>query len=271
MKTSNKTLLNGFAGLAIMAGVSAALVGCGSSSAGSDDQSDSLVLEHEVTDAITNTVVVDDQTNTVVVDDQTNTVVAEDDSALDANEQAHLIFMREEEKLARDVYQKLGEMYPNSTIFGNIDDSEQQHTTAVKEMIKNYGYEDPNTNDNIGAYTGEDYGWYFTEKFEQLIERGSISELEALYVGAFIEELDMMDINQCPKVIVETDNDINDISECGKVYTDKADIRELYTSLLAGSDSHLAGYVKNIEKSIGEGSYVAQVLPQEQVDEMLGR
>ena len=45
---------------------------------------------------------------------------------------------------------------------------------------------------------------YFTEKFNHLVERASISELEALYVGAFIEELDMQDINQCPKVIVET-------------------------------------------------------------------
>jgi hypothetical protein len=191
--------------------------------------------------------------------------------ALDANEQAHLIFMREEEKLARDVYLKLGMMYPDSQIFGNIDDSEQTHTTAVKDMIENYGLEDPNTNDNIGAFTGEDYGWYFTEKFNLLIERGSISELDALYVGAYIEELDMLDINQCPKVIVEADNGINDVSECGKIYTDNADVTKLYTYLLDGSDSHLSGYVRNIEKYIGEGSYQAQVLPQEQVDEMLGR
>lgn len=194
-----------------------------------------------------------------------------DDVVLDYNEQSHLIFMREEEKLARDVYLTLGTMYPDSDIFGKIDDSEQTHTTAVKAMIEKYGLEDPNTNDNIGAFTGEDYGWYFTEKFNLLVERASISELEALYVGAFIEELDMMDINQCPMVIVETDNGIDDVSECGKIYTDNADVINLYTSLLDGSDSHLAGYVKNIEKYIGEGNYQAQVLTQEQVDEILGR
>ena len=194
-----------------------------------------------------------------------------DAATLDANEQAHLVFMREEEKLARDIYLKLGMMYPDSEIFGNIDDSEQTHTTAVKEMIEKYGMEDPNTNDNIGVFTGEVYGEYFTEKFHLLVERASISELEAYYVGAFIEELDMMDINQCPKAIVEADNGINDVSECGKVYTDNPDITQLYTSLLDGSDSHLEGYVKNIENHIGEGNYMAQVLPQEQVDEMLGR
>ena len=194
-----------------------------------------------------------------------------DSAALDYNEQIHLNFMREEEKLARDVYQTLGTMYPDSAIFGNIDDSEQIHMTAVKAMIEKYGYEDPNTNDNVGVYTGEDFGWYFTEKYNLLVERASVSELEALYVGAFIEELDMMDINQCPQVIVETDNGINDDSECGKVYTDNADIQRLYSSLLDGSDSHLEGYVQNIEKIIGEGNYQAQVLSQELVDAILDR
>ena len=200
-----------------------------------------------------------------------STEIQTSETSLDVNEQTHLVFMREEEKLARDVYLKLGIMYPDSVIFGKIDDSEQQHTTAVKNMIEKYGVDDPNTNDNIGAFTGEDYGWYFTEKFNQLVEKASSSELDAFYVGAFIEELDMLDINQCPKVIVEADNGINDAVECGNVYTDNPDVKQLYSSLLDGSDSHLAGYVKNIEKHIGEGNYQAQVLPQEQVDELLGR
>jgi len=197
--------------------------------------------------------------------------VSTSDTGLDYNERIHLVFMREEEKLARDVYTKLGSMYPDSVIFGNIDDSEQRHTMSVKDMIEKYGHEDPNTNDNIGVYTGEDYGWYFTEKYNLLVERASISELEALYVGAFIEELDMMDINQCPKVIVETDNGINEVTECGKIYTDNSGIVKLYDSLLDGSDSHLEGYVKNIEKHIGEGNYQAQVLSQDQVNEILDR
>jgi len=192
-------------------------------------------------------------------------------AVLDYNEQTHLAFMREEEKLARDVYMKLGGMYPEHPIFGKIDDSEQRHTDAVKAMIEKYGLEDPSTNDNVGVYTGKDYGWYFTGKFNQLVERASISELEALYVGAFIEELDMMDIGQCPKVIVDSDNGIDDVNACGQVYTDNSDVANLYASLLDGSDSHLEAYVRNIEHVIGEGNYRAQVLPQEQVDEILDR
>ena len=209
--------------------------------------------------------------NSVIAKGGISASISTDDTVLDYNERIHLVFMREEEKLARDVYLALGTMYPDSVIFGKIDDSEQRHTTAVKAMIEKYGHEDPNTNDNIGVYTGEDYGWYFTEKYNLLVERASISELEAWYVGAFIEELDMMDINQCPKIIVETDNGINEVTECGKIYTDNSDIAKLYDSLLDGSDSHLEGYVKNIEKYIGEGSYQAQVLSQEQVDEILDR
>jgi hypothetical protein len=242
MKILNKAVVNVVVGLAIIAGTGSAMAKGGKYTSASTD-----------------------------VDTEVSTTVATDGIVLDVNEQTHLIFMREEEKLARDVYMTLGAMYPDSVIFGKIDDSEQTHMTAVKAMIEKYGLEDPNTNDNIGAFTGEDYGWYFTEKFNLLVERASISELEALYVGAFIEELDMMDINQCPMVIVETDNGINDVSECGKTYADNSDVINLYTSLLDGSDNHLAGYVKNIEKYIGEGNYQAQVLTQEQVDEILGR
>jgi hypothetical protein len=233
MKISNKVLLNGLLGFAMAATAGSVIAEGGDANTESNETTDVALLDY--------------------------------------NEQTHLAFMREEEKLARDVYLKLGAMYPDSAIFGNIDDSEQQHTTAVKAVIEKYGYEDPNTNDNIGIYTGEDYGWYFTEKYNLLVERASISELEAMYVGAFIEELDMMDINQCPQVIVETDNGINDVSECGKIYTDNADIHRLYSSLLDGSDSHLEAYVRNIEEHIGEGNYQAQVLSQEQVDEILDR
>ena len=196
---------------------------------------------------------------------------SDDAATLDFYEKTHLIFMCEEEKLARDVYITLGTKYPDSAIFGRIDDSEERHKCAVADMLEKYQIPNPSTNDNVGVFTGEDYGWYFTEKYNALVAKGSISALDALYVGAFIEELDMLDINQCPKVIVEADNGINDVSECGKVYTDNADILRLYSSLLEGSESHLRAYVSNIEKQIGEGNYVAQVLTQEQVDTILGR
>lgn len=200
-----------------------------------------------------------------------STSTSTDGALIDYNEKIHLFFLREKEKLAHDVYLTLGIMYPNLTVFRKTNDAEQRHMTVVKAMIEMYGYEDPNTSDNIGGFTGEDYGWYFTEKFRLLVERAFISELEALYVGAYIEELDFMDINRCPKVIVEESNGINDITECAKIYTDNSDITSLYDALLYGSDNHLKNYVKNIEKHIGEGNYLAQVLTQKEVNKILDR
>lgn len=197
-------------------------------------------------------------------------------ATLDLGEETHLIFMREEEKLARDVYLTMNTLYPAEQTFSNIGDgSEQTHTDTVRDKLEKYGIPDPNPDannlpDSIGVFTGADYGWYFTEKFDYLVNWGSQSLLDALYVGAFIEELDMLDIVGCPKVIVETDNGIGE-GECGLEYTDEADLQNMYTSLLEGSKDHLRAYVQNIENIIGEGNYVAQVLTQEEVDAILGR
>jgi hypothetical protein len=122
---------------------------------------------------------------------------------LDAGETAHLVFMREEEKLARDVYLTLSGVYAQPSTFSTIGEgSEQTHTDTVRDMLEKYGIPDPNPAANelpesIGVFTGADYGWYFTEKYNALVARGMISLLEALYVGAFIEELDMVDIVGC--------------------------------------------------------------------------
>ena len=191
--------------------------------------------------------------------------------SVDFNEETHMVFMREEEKLARDVYITLGDLYPEAIVFSNIDDAEQQHTTTVKNKLAKYNIDDPNTDDTVGAFTGEDYGWYFIEKYDLLVAWGEKSELDALYVGAFIEELDMLDIVQCPKVIVDTQKKIKDSSDCGLNYTDNSDLQSMLESLLEGSKNHLRSYVGNIEAVSGECSYEAQVLTQLEVDTILGR
>ena len=191
--------------------------------------------------------------------------------SLDYNETTHLQFMREEEKLARDVYTTLGNHYPNASVFQNITKSEQRHTSAVEGVLEKYGIADPSTDDAVGVYTGEEWGWYFTEKFSQLVDMGKDSLLSALYVGAFIEELDMYDITFCPDVIVETSDEIEDETQCGRNYTDEKAVLRMYQNLLNGSASHLRAFVFNIEKIIGEGNYESQYLLQEDVDRILGR
>ena len=194
-------------------------------------------------------------------------------SAVDFNEETHLVFMREEEKLARDVYRFLVAEYPEVIAFQNIDDAEQQHTTKVRETLEKYGIPDPNPYtddvDSEGEFLGEDYGLYFTEKYEMLTARGLENELEALRVGAFIEELDMLDIVKCPKVIQEL-YDI-EVDDCGLDYTDNSNLQNVLGALLEGSENHLRSYVGNIEAVTGKCTYRAQVLSQLRVDTILGR
>ncbi len=194
-------------------------------------------------------------------------------TGLDATEASHLTFMREEEKLARDVYLTFANQYPNQGVFSNIaTTSEQTHTDTMRDKLAQYNLPDPNPNANdlpaeLGQFYGEEWGWYFTEKFGVLTNWGMNSELDALYAGAFIEELDMHDIAVCPQVM--TDNGYGET--CGLSYTDEAGLQNAYSSLIDGSESHLRAYVGQIEAIIGAGNYQAQYLTQEEVDTILGR
>lgn len=193
--------------------------------------------------------------------------------ALDSVEESHLTFMREEEKLARDVYLTFADMYPDQQVFNQIaTQSEQTHTDTIRDKLENYNLPDPNPGannlpDSVGLFYGEEWGWYFAEKFAQLVSIGSKSELDALYVGAFIEELDMHDIAICPTVMFEAGYP----SPCGLNYTDQNDIRNSYTNLISGSENHLRAFVGQIEAVIGVGNYQAQYLSQKEVDTILGR
>jgi hypothetical protein len=171
--------------------------------------------------------------------------VSETVSILDYTEEQSLLFMREEEKLARDVYLTFYEQW-EKPVFANIADSEQTHTDAVADKIEKYGLLDPVVDDSIGAFVNS----FLLEKFYELVAKGQFSELEALMVGAFIEELDIIDLQEA-------------IEE-----TDESDIIELYSNLMRGSRNHLRAFVELIEEVTGE-EYSAQLLDQEVVDAIL--
>ena len=155
---------------------------------------------------------------------------------------------------------------------GVLDATEQTHTDTLRDRLSQFNLPDPNPETNnlpssLGVFTGEEWGWYFTEKFEELTSKGAVSELEALYVGAFIEELDMRDIAICPEIMIERGYPI----PCGLEYTDEEALQTAYRSLISGSESHLRAYVGQIEAVIGVGNYKAQYLSQTEVDTILGR
>ena len=108
---------------------------------------------------------------------------------LSDNEAAGLVFMREEEKLARDVYIYLYETWGQKT-FDNIAVSEQAHTDAMLELLHKYGIDDPVGDNPEGIFVDQNLqGLYDT-----LTATGSASLIDALLVGAAIEEIDLIDI-----------------------------------------------------------------------------
>jgi len=163
------------------------------------------------------------------------------ESSLDATEITDLEYMREEEKLARDVYRTLYDLW-GLPVFDNIAGSEQVHTTQVEDMMEKYGLTDPVVDDTTGVFVNQ----VLANLYQELITAGGMSSLKALYVGAAIEELDMIDLQHA---IDATDND---------------DIRRLYENLMRGSRNHLRAYVGQIE-NLGI-VYEAQYLTQDEVD-----
>ncbi len=184
-------------------------------------------------------VLVTPEVDVTVVDDEGNTQVdaAQLDEALMAtaigelteDEIAGLLFMREEEKLARDVYLTLYDQW-GLAIFSNIADSEATHMDAVLTLIARYGLEDPAADQPVGSFVNAD----LQQLYDDLVATGSVSLGEALKVGAAIEEIDILDLQER---IAQTDN---------------ADIRLVYDNLTKGSRNHLRSFTSTLEKQTGE-------------------
>lgn len=140
-------------------------------------------------------------------------------------EENGLIFMREEEKLARDVYSTLYDAW-GLKIFTNIAQSEQTHTEAIRDLLTKYKINDPVVDDTVGVFTNPE----LQTLYDSLVMRGEASLEEALIVGALIEELDIRDLQS------EID------------MSDNQDIDLVYENLLRGSRNHLRAFMKQLDK-----------------------
>ncbi len=140
------------------------------------------------------------------------------DGVLTEDDSLGLLFMREEEKLAGDVYKTFFEAY-GETIFQNIANSEDAHTSAVLNLINAYGLEDPALEDR-GEFSNPD----LAELYASLVDEGT-SLGAALKVGALIEEIDILDL----------------IEELER--TENEDLQRVYGNLLSGSENHLRAFV----------------------------
>lgn len=162
---------------------------------------------------------------------------------LTAEEEAGLLLMREEEKLAHDVYVTFYGKFGH-IVFKNISNSESAHANAVAYLLDGFNVEDPAL-DGVGEFANE----AFQTMFSDLVEKGNVSLTEALKVGALIEETDIADLQN---LIEATDNET---------------IKRVYGNLLRGSTFHLKAFT-GILSRYGV-TYVPTVLSQEEFDAIL--
>jgi hypothetical protein len=165
-----------------------------------------------------------------------------DSTSISQTERDGLVLMREEEKLAGDVYAYFYTKY-GLRPFTNINKSEVQHSGAVLRLLTYFGIPDPALT-QAGKFSNPD----IQGLYNKLTADGSTAE-NALAVGAFIEEYDIADLR---KLIAETQN---------------ADIKMVYTNLLNGSYNHIKAFTRVLA---GRGvTYTPQILSADELNEIL--
>jgi hypothetical protein len=135
----------------------------------------------------------------------------------------HILYMREEEKLARDVYLVLSEIW-DCPVFLNISNAEQRHMDAVGLLITKYELQDPVGADVLGVFENED----LAAMYDQLTTDGAASLSEALKVGKLIEETDIDDLNAALAEVTA------------------GDVEWVFENLLSGSIRHLSTFERLI-------------------------
>ncbi len=159
---------------------------------------------------------------------------------LSAEEIAGLMFMREEEKLAHDVYVALYEKWGHQ-VFYQISLSETEHTEAILRLIESHDLDDPVDDNPPGVFENDD----LQALYNQLVAMGQPSLIDALKVGCLIEEKDIQDINDKKALVI-----------------DEPDIVAVYDNLLCGSRNHLRAFNDTLVKMGVQ--YVPTVISQEE-------
>ena len=175
-------------------------------------------------------------------DDNDEFKIGNIDQTLTEDDKEALLFMLEEEKLARDTYVYLNDIWSINQ-FANIQKSEQTHMNAVENLLIQYriAY-------NIlpaGEFANQDLQNYYN----QFAIDGAVSQSNAFQIGATIEDLDIVDLQ----------NNLN--------ATTNTTIIVVFKSLQCGSRNHLRSFVKGIEK-IGD-NYTPQFLSQDDYDTII--
>lgn len=162
---------------------------------------------------------------------------------LSKDEKKGLIFMYEEEKLAHDVYLTLSDKY-DVPVFKNISKSENYHMSLVLDLIKKYDLKEPS-----GKAKGKFENKDIQKLYNDLTEKGAKSLIDALEVGATIEDVDIYDLE---RINEETKN---------------KDLNKIYKLLICGSENHMRAFTGHLK--FRKTSYTPQFLSQERYNSII--
>ena len=165
-----------------------------------------------------------------------------DTQKLTKTEISALLYSLEEEKLAFEVYTLMYEKW-GTMQFGNIRQSEEMHIAEVQKHLDNYKI--PYQILGKGKYQNTE----LQQLYNQLVAQGNISELEALKVGATIEDLDIFDLQ---KLIKEVENPA---------------IIQSFQFLECASRNHMRAFNRGLLRNSFE--YVPKYITKNQLKEML--
>ena len=168
---------------------------------------------------------------------------AQTSGTLDESERQSLLYMVEEEKLARDIYLTLYDKW-QEPLFKTIATSEERHMEAIQNILDRYGV-DYSLSDSIGVFENSE----LQQLYNTLVQQGESSVEDALKVGALVEETDIADLQKA----------INE--------TDKKDIQRVYTNLMNGSFHHLKAFTSTLEQY--GITYTPQVLSQDEYNDII--
>ncbi len=164
-------------------------------------------------------------------------------TTLTSSEKEGILFIWEEEKVARDLYKSLYDKN-NLSIFLNLAGSEQSHMDQARAIIDKYGLAIPGK-DEPGVFQNQT----LQKIHDQLLKEGLRSDQDALMVAATFEEISIMDLE---KELAATSTE---------------DIKVVYQGLLAGSRKHLRSYVADLQ---GRGiQYSPKYLSKSEFEEII--
>jgi hypothetical protein len=146
-----------------------------------------------------------------------------DSAPLTPQESADVLFMREEEQMAYDLYTRWAGMY-TVPVFANIAASEAQHVSEVRLLMERYGL----TEREIGNATAGYRNATIQSLYTTLANRGDASLTGAFEAGLAVEERDIADL---------------DHAFAG---TTRADILQVWSSLRQGSENHRTAFLRQL-------------------------